>query len=117
MESNRSPASREPDAVLEVGCSSRSSTTFATPATSSIPSTCQVCGFNLQELEEVAAINDNGIAIAFDTGKGRVVHDGHVLPCLMEAYGPAKWRDAGAVRREYLSKAFHQPGTVLTNKT
>lgn len=57
------------------------------------------------ELEDVAAINDNGIAIAFDTGKGRVVHDGHVLPCLMEAYGPAEWRDAGAVSREYLSKA------------
>ncbi len=69
------------------------------------------------DFKDAAAINDDGVMIAFNTGKGRVAADAGVLPCLMEIYALDERGDGRAVSSGNLSKAFHQPDAVLTNRS
>ncbi len=67
--------------------------------------------------KDAAAINDDGVMVAFDTGKGRVAADAGVLPCLMKVYALAERGDGRAVSSGNLPKAFHQPDAILTNRS
>ena len=68
--------------------------------------------------EDVAALNDDGVGVFFDTGKGRVVADADVVPCLMEVYAEGREGGGGAVSRQPFSrKRFYRPDTVMTDES
>lgn len=53
-------------------------------------------------LEDVAANKNDGVVVAFETGKGRVTADVDNSPCLLELYALAEHGEGGVVRSEYV---------------
>ena len=68
--------------------------------------------------EDAEALNDDGVGVIFDTGKGRVVADADVVPCLLEVYAEGREGGGGAVcRHPFSRKCFYRPDAVMTDES